>query len=69
MLNTFKGHLTPEVKFVIHSVNTEPIIIPGDMTSQLQVVDVVNKLFKDNLKQMYSECLLIGVHIRTLSEK
>jgi hypothetical protein len=39
-LDALKGHFTPEVKSGIHAMNTHVIIIPGRMTSQLQVVDV-----------------------------
>jgi hypothetical protein len=48
---------------VIHTINTNLVVIPGGMISQLQVLDiVVNKLFKDHLKQLYSEWLLAGDH-------
>jgi hypothetical protein len=37
------------------------VIIPGGMTSQLQVLDVVvNKPFKDRLRCLYGEWLLSG---------
>jgi hypothetical protein len=58
VLDAFKGHLTPEVKATITggSINTDLVVIPGGVTSQLQVLDVVvNKPFKDHLKQLYSE--------------
>jgi hypothetical protein len=63
VLDAFKGHLTPEVKATITggSINTTLVVIPGGMTSQLQVLDVVvNKLFKGHLKQLHSEWLLSG---------
>jgi hypothetical protein len=45
-------------------MNTDLVVVPRGMTSQLQVLDVVvNKLFKDHLKQLYSEWLLAGDHI------
>jgi hypothetical protein len=49
VLDAFKGHLTEKVKTVASNLlNTDLVIIPGDMTSQLQVLDVVvNKAFKD----------------------
>ena len=53
VLDAFKRHLTPEMKATItgRSKNTDLAVIPGRMTSQLQVLDVVvNKLFKDQLK-------------------
>jgi hypothetical protein len=41
---------------VIHAMNTVLVVKPGGMTFQLQVLDVVvNKPFKDHLKQLYSE--------------
>jgi hypothetical protein len=64
VLDAFKGHLTPEANATItgRSMNTD-VVIPGGMTSQLQVLDaVVNKLFKEHLKQLYSEWLLTGNH-------
>jgi hypothetical protein len=40
------------------------------MTSELRVLDVVvNKPFKDHLKQLYSEWLLAGAHILTATGK
>jgi hypothetical protein len=65
VLDAFKGHLTPDVKATITggSINTDLVVIPRGMISQLQVLDVVvNKLFKDHLKQLYSEWLLSGDH-------
>jgi hypothetical protein len=70
VLNAFKGHLTPEVKFANHAMNTDLMVIPGGMTTQLQVLDVVvNKPFKDHLNQLYSEWLLAGDHILTPTGK
>jgi hypothetical protein len=42
--------------------NTDLVIVMGGITSQLQVLDVVNKPFKDHLKQLYSEWLLTRYH-------
>jgi hypothetical protein len=49
VLDAFKGHLTEKVKTVASKLlNTDLVITPGGMTSQLQVLDVVlNKPFKD----------------------
>jgi hypothetical protein len=70
VLDAFKGHLPPEVKSMIHAMNTDLVVVPGGMTSQLQVLDVVvNKPFKDHLKQLYSEWLLAGDHSLTPAEK
>jgi hypothetical protein len=50
VLDAFKGHLTLEVTSAIHAMNSDLVVIPGGLTSQLQVLDViVNKLFKDNV--------------------
>jgi len=36
-------------------MNTHIVVMPGGMTSQLQMLDVVvNKPFRDNVKQLYS---------------
>jgi hypothetical protein len=66
VLDAFKGHLTPEVKSAIHAMNTDLVVIPEGMTSQLQVLDVVvNKPSKGRLKQQHSEWLLARDHIPT----
>jgi hypothetical protein len=70
VLDAFKGYLSPEVKSAIHAMNTDLVVTPGGMTSQLHVLDVVvNKHFKDHLKQLYSEWLLAGDHILTPTGK
>jgi hypothetical protein len=62
VLDAFKGHLTEKVKTVAsNQLNTDLVIIPGGMTSQLQVLHVVvNKPFKDQLRWPYGEWLLSG---------
>ena len=35
-------------------MNTDVVVIPGGMTSQLQMLDVVNRPFSDNVKQLYN---------------
>jgi hypothetical protein len=68
VLDAFKGRLTPVVKATITggSTNTDLVAIPGGMASQMQVLDVaVNKPFRDQLKQLYSEWLLSGDHALT----
>lgn len=70
VLDAFKGHLTPEVKSTIQDMNTDLVVIPGGMTSKLQVLDVcINKPFKDNLRLLYSEWLLAGNHALTPTGK
>jgi hypothetical protein len=59
VLDSFKGHLTEEVKKVIRAGNSDMVVIPGGMTSLLQPLDVsVNKPFKDRLKATYTEWML-----------
>jgi hypothetical protein len=63
VLDAFRGHLTEKVKTVAYNllVNMDLVIIPGGITSQLQVFDVVvNRAFKDGLHCMYGLWLLSG---------
>jgi len=41
----FQGHVSPEIKVTItcRSMNTDLMVIPGGMNSQLQVLNVVVK--------------------------
>jgi hypothetical protein len=65
-LNSFKGHLTQQVEEEMSKANTNLVVIPGGMTSQLQVLDVVvNKPFKDHLRQLYNDWILEGNHALT----
>ena len=66
VLDAFRGHLTEPIKSQVRAMNGDLVIIPGGMTSQLQVLDiVVNKPFKDNLRKKYTEWLLSGYHALT----
>lgn len=70
VLDAFKGHLTPDVKSKTASLKSDLVVIPGGLTSQLQVLDVVvNKPFKDHLWQQYSEWHVAGDHALTPSGK
>ena len=70
VLGAFRGHLTEPVKGQVRAMNGDLVIIPGGMTSQLQVLDiVVNKPFKDNLRKKYTEWLLSGNHALTATGK
>jgi hypothetical protein len=62
VLDAFRGHLTEKVKTVASNLlNTDLVIIPGGMTSQLQVLDVVvNRPLKDRLRCLYGKWLLSG---------
>ena len=51
-------------------MNTDIAVIPGGMTSQLQVMDVVvNKPFKDNLRRLYNNWLVARNHPLTPTGK
>uniref|UniRef100_A0A3Q3KXW9 HTH CENPB-type domain-containing protein n=1 Tax=Labrus bergylta TaxID=56723 RepID=A0A3Q3KXW9_9LABR len=70
VLDAFRGHLTEPVKSQVRAMNGDLVIIPGGVTSQLQVLDaVVNKPFKDNLRKRYTEWLLSGNHALTRTWK
>jgi hypothetical protein len=65
VLDFFKVHRTQQVKEEMRKANTDLIVIPGSI-SQLQVLDVVvNKPFKDHLRQLYSDWHLEGNHALT----
>ena len=58
VLEAFRGHLTAKVKRLVATLHTDLVIIPGGMTSQLQVLDVsVNKPFKDHMRKEYNDWL------------
>jgi hypothetical protein len=63
LLDVFKDQFTLVI-WVIHAINTKLVVIAAGMTSQLYIL--VNTLFKESLKQSYSEWLLVGDHILTL---
>jgi hypothetical protein len=63
VVDSFKGHLTQQVKEEMRKANTDLVMIAGGMTSQLQVLDVaINKPFKDHLRQLHIDWLLDGNH-------
>ena len=67
VLDAFRRHSTEPVKTQLRKMNGDLVIVPGGMTSQLQVLDVVvNKPFKDNLRKWYNEWLLSGNHSHQL---
>lgn len=63
VLNAFQGHITLNVRFMFHEVNTDLVAIPGRMTSQLHVL--VNKLSNNILKLLHYKKLLAGGHVQT----
>lgn len=61
ILNSFRGHATDSVKSSMENMNTDMVIIPGGLTSQLQVLDVVvYKPLNDSVRAQYSNWLLAG---------
>jgi hypothetical protein len=45
----------------MRKANTDPILIPGGMTLQLQVLHmIINKPFKRHLEQLYSDWFVKG---------
>jgi len=59
VFNAFQRHVTQEIKVTItgRSMNTDLMVIPGGMNSQLQVLNiVVNKPFKT----IESSCMVSG---------
>ena len=54
VLDAFKEHLTDSAKNLLYKMKTEFAVIPGEMTSLLQPMDVsISKPFKDRLRQQY----------------
>lgn len=63
VMDSFRGHLTDDVKKVLSETKTEQVIIPGGMTSMLQPLDVcINKPFKCQLKKMYTQWMSTAPH-------
>ncbi|XP_054976151.1 pogo transposable element with KRAB domain [Sorex araneus] len=61
ILNGFRGHATDSVKGAMESLDTDMVIIPGGLTSQLQVLDVVvYKPLNDSVRAQYADWLLAG---------
>lgn len=55
VLDSFRGHLTEGVKKLMDN-QTELVVIPGGMTSQLQPLDnCLNKPFKAHVRWLYNE--------------
>ncbi|CAI5526263.1 unnamed protein product, partial [Closterium sp. Naga37s-1] len=54
VLDSYRGHLTDEVKKKFDELNIVPAIIPAGCTSEVQPLDVsVNKSFKASVRQQY----------------
>ncbi|CAI7886393.1 unnamed protein product [Closterium sp. NIES-53] len=54
VLDSYRGHLTPEVKKKFGELNLVPAVIPAGCTSEIQPLDVaVNDSFKAAVRQLY----------------
>lgn len=59
ILDSFRGHLTDEVKSRIAEGNSDLVVIPGGLTSRLQSLDVcINKPFKAYVQEQYETWLM-----------
>jgi hypothetical protein len=59
VLDTFCGHLSEALKVKLEPKNCDLLVIPGDMNSQCQPLNVsVNKSFKDYLRKEYDARLI-----------
>ncbi|CAI7798869.1 unnamed protein product [Closterium sp. NIES-53] len=56
VLDSYRGHLTPEVKKKFGELNLVPAVIPAGCTSEIQPLDIaVNRSFKAIVRQLYQE--------------
>ncbi|CAI7922916.1 unnamed protein product [Closterium sp. NIES-53] len=54
VLDSYRGHLTKEVKARFATLNIVPAVIPAGCTADVQPLDVsVNKSFKESVRQQY----------------
>ena len=61
--DSFRAHLSAPILSTLKSLNTEPAVIPGGMTSMVQPLDVaINKPFKDRTRKKWQEWMLADQH-------
>ena len=66
--DSFRAHLSAPIRSTLKSLNTEPVVIPGGMTSMVQPLDVaINKPFKDRMRKKWQEWILADQHTFTAS--
>ncbi|KAM7307988.1 pogo transposable element with KRAB domain [Ixodes scapularis] len=66
VLDSFRCHITQRVKDKLAVCRTDLVVIPGEMTSQLQPLEVcLNKPIKDRVRAAYNEWLIDGEHALT----
>ena len=65
---SFRAHLSAPIRCTLKSLNTEPVVFPGGMTSMVQPLDVaINKPFKDRMRKKWQEWMLTDQHTFTAS--
>lgn len=63
VLDSYRGHVTENIKAALEKSRTDLVIIPAGLTSILQPTDVEdNKPFKHKLKQMYEDYMATTQH-------
>ena len=68
--DSFRGHLTDGAKSYAKKRKIDQAVIPGGLTGILQPLDVViNKPFKDQLRQLWQDWMINGKHQFTASGK
>ena len=68
VLDAFRCHKTPKIKAYLEDNDTDLVVIPGGMTSQLQVMDVCcNRPFKQGMRKKWNEWMFSGQHSFTPS--
>ena len=68
--DSFRAHLTDEVKNELKNANTNVDVIPGGLTSLLQPLDVcINKPFNDKFRKKYTDSMAFGEHSFTPAGK
>lgn len=61
VLDTFRCYRMPKMKEILEKSRTDLVIIPGHMTSHLQIMDVCcNKSFKQHMKAKCNKQMLLG---------
>ncbi|KAG7167587.1 Pogo transposable element-like 80 [Homarus americanus] len=57
----FSAHRTENTKRLAKELNTQQAVIPGGLTSQLQLLDVsINKPFKNNTREHWNKWMTEG---------
>ena len=61
--NFFRCHRSDKLKKLLGQQWTDLVVIPGGMTSQLQVLDVcINKIFKEGIQRQWNTWMMYENH-------